>query len=214
MKRPGEFSTENGTRGPNEVGQIAASAAVPDPDVLSSVVANELSQLSTEAREAAFHDLHGIPRNEDKTPDEINELINEVTDQLTRRRQKPAYAKALFLCPSYVNDPGFILMFLRAEDFDVKLAVKRIISHFEQKLQLFGIEKLARKITYEDFDEEDKVALHRGGTQILPYKDSSGRAIGIGLCEKMVSHTKIASQVRNPNVLFEEQESSRDNITI
>jgi hypothetical protein len=66
-------------------------------------------------------------------------------------------------------------MFLRAENFDSQLAAKRMLRFFEQKLELFGPDKLCKDITLRDLNIEDMQCLINGHQQILPTRDSSGR---------------------------------------
>ena len=46
-------------------------------------------------------------------------------------------------------------MFLRAERFDAPKAAIRLVNHFEGKLVLFGEDKLVKRITLDDLEEED-----------------------------------------------------------
>ena len=78
---------------------------------------------------------------------------------------------------SYVHDPNFILMFLRCVRFNVADAAKRFVKFFEQKLMLFGTEKLARDIWWSDLSDDDQSALQSGYVQILSKRDRAGRAI-------------------------------------
>ena len=52
---------------------------------------------------------------------------------------------------------------------------------FENKRNLFGEEKLAKTIELEDLSEDDKKSMATGAVQILPQRDSSGRAVVIAL---------------------------------
>lgn len=157
-----------------------------DPDVSSALVASEMTKLSLKERTTAIEDVHGVRAiEEEPSPEAIASLTARVTELLAKRRHKPAYAKALFLCPGYVNDPGFILMFLRSSQFDVFHAAKCILVHFEEKLKLFGVEKLGRKITFDDLNEDDKAALLSGSQHVLPKKDRSGRTVLLTVIDKL-----------------------------
>ncbi|KAL3908403.1 MAG: hypothetical protein SGARI_003077 [Bacillariaceae sp.] len=88
-----------------------------------------------------------------------------------------AYNMALAMNPDYVQDHAFRLMFLRASHFDIDQAAKRLLGHFAKKLELFGAQKLVKTITLDDLDADDKECLHCGQSQLLPYRDRSGRAV-------------------------------------
>jgi hypothetical protein len=74
-------------------------------------------------------------------------------------------------------------MFLRADNFDIEKCAHRIVRHFEEKLELFGPEKLASDIRLEDLNADDIEALEGGGMQFLPHPDQFGRLI---LCSRQV----------------------------
>jgi hypothetical protein len=56
--------------------------------------------------------------------------------------------------------------------------------HFQHKLDLFGIEKLAKRITLDDLDEDDKAALLSGSVHMLRQKDRSGRTVSFSIQER------------------------------
>ena len=91
-----------------------------------------------------------------------------------------AYKLALAMNPSYVKNPEFRLMFLRATEGDVKKAAKRLTRHFKTKLRLFGEEKLVRDIVLDDLGEDDMEALKSGGFQVLKKRDAAGRSVLFG----------------------------------
>jgi hypothetical protein len=49
--------------------------------------------------------------------------------------------------------------------------------YFEHKLELFGADKLVKRITLEDMNEDDMAAGRTGAVTILPQKDQAGRSI-------------------------------------
>ena len=91
-----------------------------------------------------------------------------------------AYRLALLKNPSYVRNPAFRLMFLRATEGDVKKAAKRLTRHFKTKLRLFGEDKLVRDIVLDDLSEDDMEALESGGFQVLKRRDAAGRSVLFG----------------------------------
>jgi hypothetical protein len=105
----------------------------PDPDAMSALVASELNQLSFEERRTVFEDIHGVTHIEEESPKLIQGLLAQLKEEMSRTRGRSAYDKALFLSPSYVNDPAFCLMFLRSEHYNVRLAAQRLVAHFNWK---------------------------------------------------------------------------------
>eukprot|EP00531_Pseudo-nitzschia_arenysensis_P007368 CAMPEP_0116124144 /NCGR_PEP_ID=MMETSP0329-20121206/5128_1 /TAXON_ID=697910 /ORGANISM="Pseudo-nitzschia arenysensis, Strain B593" /LENGTH=451 /DNA_ID=CAMNT_0003618113 /DNA_START=202 /DNA_END=1557 /DNA_ORIENTATION=+ len=91
-----------------------------------------------------------------------------------------AYKLALSRNPSYVRNPEFRLMFLRATEGDTKKAAKRLTRHFKTKLRLFGEDKLGRDIVLDDLGEDDMEALKSGGFQVLKKRDAAGRSVLFG----------------------------------
>jgi hypothetical protein len=91
-----------------------------------------------------------------------------------------AYRLALNKNPSYVRNPEFRLMFLRATEGDTKKAAKRLTRHFKTKLRLFGEDKLVRDIVLDDLSEDDMEALKSGGFQVLKKPDAAGRSVLFG----------------------------------
>ena len=77
----------------------------------------------------------------------------------------------------YVHDKTFRLKFLRAEHFDTKKAANRMAMYFQEKRQLFGLDKLTKEIELSDLNEYDLQSLHLGFLQILPRPDHANRKI-------------------------------------
>ena len=65
----------------------------------------------------------------------------------------------------------------RAELYDVEKAATRFVNHWEHKVRLWGQEKAFRKLSVNDFDDNDQEALLGGGIRVLPLKDRNGRGI-------------------------------------
>jgi hypothetical protein len=81
---------------------------------------------------------------------------------------------------SFVQGDDFWLMFLRANEWNVKLAAKWMIGFLELKLKLFGMEKLCRNIVLDDLkegDDGDWNYVKCGYFQQIPLKDRLGRTI-------------------------------------
>ena len=142
----------------------------------------ELNQLSQKARERAQEEVHCVfDEFIEEDPGFVERRLAQLDDAISKSRKKFAYNRALFLSPSYVKDRDFALMFLRSADFNPRKAAECMIAHFDLKLELFGLECLARAITLEDLNEEDMAALMAGSCQYLSEKDRGGRAVVCGL---------------------------------
>jgi hypothetical protein len=139
----------------------------------------ELNGLSMKERDEIYHDVHGVLDVMNENPVTVRDEVTRLMQQLDEMpaRQKGAYAQALEQNPSYVHDEEFLLMFLRADRFNVKASALRCVSFFEFKLQLFGRDKLGRDITIGDLSDDDIVCLESGYSQMLSGRDRAGRAI-------------------------------------
>lgn len=145
---------------------------------VNELIDSESSTMSAQERHAVVLEVHGFhPPIREPSEAKFDELIDRLRKQASVVRNRKAYNKALFLNPSYADSKSFLLMFLRSDNFQPTPAAQRLVSHFEAKHELFGIDKLARKITYEDLSDDDRSALSTGALQVLAVKDTSGRSI-------------------------------------
>ena len=137
---------------------------------------NELSVQKRE-REKVYEEIHGVSTFPEETPEQLTQAFEKLAEELANipRLKRKALDRAIFLKPSLEQDSSFQLMFLRADRFDAAKAAERLAKYFENKLVLFGEEKLVRKISYDDLDEDDLEVLNTGSFQVLPKKDRAGR---------------------------------------
>ena len=91
-----------------------------------------------------------------------------------------AYRLAREQNSKYVSHHSFTVGFLRAELYDTKNAAWRMFRYLRIKLDLFGIDKLTQDILIDDLGEDGKRYLARGGLQVLPQRDTSGRRVVFG----------------------------------
>jgi hypothetical protein len=87
------------------------------------------------------------------------------------------------------------MMFLRANRHDPDAAAKNILQFLEIKRSLFGQDKLVKKITLDDLDEDDVKNIEAGGLQISPCMDRSGRKIFL-MFPSLRRKTLIESELR------------------
>jgi hypothetical protein len=179
-----------------------------DPQDSDKILAKNLIQVPMDELEFGLHELHGVSHAIKETPELIDKCLLELEMELEKISKKAAYdlAKATSMAnatntnanananttgnanttpsssaPESVGCRKFRLMFLRAERFDAKNAAARLVKYCEGKLRLFGPDKLTKRITMEDLDEDDMVTLRSGYMQLLPERDRAGRAIIVSI---------------------------------
>ena len=148
-----------------------------DDENTEKFLSEKLNKLSLEERNRAMYELHGIT-DEQKEALEINEKkLVEMTQILdhTDETKAAAYRMALAMDQEYVE--RIKLLCLHTDYHDSQKAAARMLAFFNFKLGLFGAGSIARDITFDDFKEEDKVAIREGCMQLLPERDRAGRAV-------------------------------------
>ena len=110
--------------------------------------------------------------------DMVEKALKDLDDEIVKLPfdQKRALEMAIKLSNEYVGY-NFRLKFLRAEKFDAHLAAVRMALHFEEKLELFGEEKLVREILQSDLDDDDMASLTSGYLQVLNSLDLGERRV-------------------------------------
>ena len=68
-------------------------------------------------------------------------------------------------------------LFLQSELGDEERAVKMMRDFAAQKMTLFGSERVEKKITLQDLDDDDHALLQSGQIQLLPERDLNGRLV-------------------------------------
>jgi hypothetical protein len=164
-------------------------------DETEKLLVKEMNELQIEERQQVYEDIHGVADVVPECPAFINRSIIELTKELSRIGKKPAYDRALFMRPEYVEARDFRIKFLRSERFDAKKTAVRLVDHFQMKLELFGLDKLVKDITLDDLDEDDMSSLLDGSMQILPEKDRSGRSV-ICMLQKYQTYKHHDNQVK------------------
>lgn len=153
---------------------MTSARGVEDDVVFQS---SDLNKLTREEREEGLYDLHGVAEAIQEEPSFVQKSLDQLQEQLTRIKLRPAYDKVLFLNPHYVMSRNFRLLFLRADRFDTAKAARRLVDHFELKLELFGYECLGRPITMENLDNDSKELFRSGAYWLTDSFDRSGRKI-------------------------------------
>ena len=153
---------------------------VPSQSEIDAMVAREMNDLSIAEREQVLNDVHGVTNIPYEGSKEMDEKLMELEfkiQTLSDDTNQSAYKQALRISKDYVQNRFFRIKFLRADRFDTGKAAKRMLAFFEQKLILFGRDKLVKDITLEDLNSFDKDVLWNGDLQLLPQRDTAGRTI-------------------------------------
>lgn len=137
----------------------------------------DLNKLTVAERKRVFEDLSGNREQVEENRDDLAEAVRQMTDILSSRKDKPAFEMARNQDSDYALNKDFLLMFLRANDYDPKISAEMVFAHFEEKLNLFGEDKLTKPIELSDLSADDMHSLESGGFQISSSKDTAGRTI-------------------------------------
>jgi hypothetical protein len=165
--------------GPDHIRSLPSEPPLFDPHPRSTValLAQSMNQLSMKEREKVLEEIHGVADILEEEPQFVEQCLVELEDELHIVPNKDAYETARSRSMDYVSNRKFRLQFLRADSFNVRHAAVRIVAYFEAKLELFGLEKLTKCITQRDLDQDDLACLESGISQLLPVRDTTGRAI-------------------------------------
>ncbi|CAJ1954890.1 unnamed protein product [Cylindrotheca closterium] len=146
---------------------------------LDSFLASSMAQLDVQQRETVLEELHGIRNSEnpESNPASVDLWLQLLNTHLQSIKRGTVYETAEAIDRTYVTSRKFRMMFLRANRYDSQAAAAQMIKYLELKRSLFGQERLTRKITLADLDQDDKACLESGVTQISTKRDRSGRAI-------------------------------------
>jgi hypothetical protein len=148
-------------------------------ELTDAELAKELNELTVHEREKVLDDIHGVAEVTKETPEFLDTCLRDLDQALsgTPKGRRKALDRAILFKPSLLDDVKFKLIFLRAEEYDAKKAANRLEKHFARKLELFGEDKLAKKITLDDLDENCMKVLNEGPMLELPHTDQTGRPI-------------------------------------
>ena len=165
---------------------------------LNSILAQNMKELSKEDREISYMDIHGVPVEIQETPELIEESLEQMETEISflQEEEKGGYNLALSLDRSYVTNPLFRIKFLRGERFNVSAAARKLVHHFQSKLELFGSTKLVKDIEQDDLHEDDMEMLYNGRFQELSKKDNSGRTVRILFAGENKKQFSVFSKVR------------------
>ena len=147
-----------------------------------------LNQLSIDERNKAYEDIHGAAKCITETPELLKSRLDDMQLALDKQLQKlsqseggrnavETYQLALRNNRSHVEDPKFRLAFLRSVRFDANKAAERYLNYFVLVKGMFGDHRVGHPITMADLGPEEIAEMKQGHAQILPQRDSAGRAV-------------------------------------
>jgi len=143
---------------------------------IDAVLSEAMNNLTFEERQEQQDILHGVDNEIKEETAFVDKALRELDAHLIREKAGSVYEIAQRMNPAYVNSRAFEIMFLRGNRYDTKASANQMLKFFEMKQQLFGNEKLAKDITIDDLDEDDREALKVGAIQ-LAGRDTSNRQI-------------------------------------
>jgi hypothetical protein len=149
-----------------------------NPDYVETLLSNELKSLTFQDRNAIQEELHGVGSLARPETKEMIELsIQRLNDAINDTPNKSAYDKSQTYPDTYVNTTSFRLIFLRAELFDEIAAAKRMINFLDMIHEYYGDAVLRRPICMNDLGKQELDLCKKGGFQVLPCRDRSGRKV-------------------------------------
>ena len=178
---------------------------LPSPSEADSLIAQKMASLSMKDREDFLFDLHGVQKAVPETPEMIQTSLQQLDFEMEQVNSKEAYEMAIAMNPDYVDN--LRLRFLRAERFHTPKAALRFSRFFEQKLKLFGKEKLGRDIIQDDLDEHTLKVIHSNQNQTVGVRDRAGRAVGIffpSLAPSVLREKECLAKVMKPTLVIED----------
>lgn len=162
-----------------------------DTDYVDSMLSEQLNNMSFCDRNQILEEVHGV-RNLAvvESPPMVNRALWMLEQEIGKIQNKAAYNQAKYvLRSSFVDDPEFRLRCLRAALFDVKEAARKLTSYLDLCLDYFGPDALTRPIRASDLGSDGLELLRSGETQLLPFRDRSGRRVMAVVGEAGLSFT-------------------------
>ena len=184
----------------------------------------EFGKLAPKDQEKVMKDVYGIQEETDpeSSDEEINDpgyieaALQQMDDELhmyVGKKRGIDLAKNEY--PTLYEDREFRLKFLHTDNYNPKSAARRMMRHLEKKLDLFGSEKLNKRITLEDLNEDDMECLMSGGVQPIAGTDRGGRKVFYSR-QRNWKYKETANMVRNYGDTSESlsRDSSRERVHV
>lgn len=148
-----------------------------DAREMDALIAKEMNELSLQERERTYEEIHGVQPIVVETPILVQTSLEQFRLALSHLPPTPAYTMALAQSAEYLHSQALGLMFLRGTDFQPMDAAQKCMAFLQDKLELFGVEALTRRLTLSDMSKDDLACLKSGAYQLLPTRDSAGRCV-------------------------------------
>ena len=143
-------------------------------------LAREMNDLTVKERERLYEDLHGVSTVQEETPEFLNSCLEQLDVELGKvpQNKRKWLDRAFFLRRSLETDRKFKLKFLRADRYNPGKAAARMAAFFQGKVELFGEDKIVKKITLDDLDP-DTVQKSGRWRHVSNIRDQAGRRVMI-----------------------------------
>jgi hypothetical protein len=154
------------------------------------LLSKELKSLSIQQRTKVQEEVHGVVSLcPEENPAMIAAALKSMQQYLDTIHDKHVYDQ---LSPdSYLHTKEWRLKFLRCELYDCKMAAERLVRFTEYMQQEYDLEVLERPLRLSDLEtkcgargKEVMNSFKSGHTQLLPFRDRSGRRVMASLLRR------------------------------
>ena len=161
----------------------------------------ELADLPPEEQDRLHQDMYGETPTIHETPDMVQEKLDQLAQVLhalpptdveayvlameQAQEKKELDVDGAHVDDYYIASQDFHIMFLRSTNWDVIQAAGRLGNFMQLKRELFGQEKLSKKITLADLSEDDRASL-KAGCGTFCGTDAAGRTL---MCQRQQWYT-------------------------
>jgi hypothetical protein len=177
---------------------------------IDDLLSKELQSLSIQQRTKVQEEVHGVANLcPTENPAMIEEGLKSMQQHLDAIQDKHVYDQLSPL--SYLHTREWRLRFLRCELHDSKMAAERLVRFTEYMHQEYDLEVLERPLRLSDLEtkcgpngKEVMNSFKSGHTQLLPFRDRSGRRVITlhVLSKTFETETRVSSPFRMVFVLF------------
>ena len=203
--------SSNGTGTPPFFSTKLQNKALNEKEVAADTMPSPMNQLSTHERELVTFEIHGVNQVTTGSMEFRQEKLRSLSTELSVIvRGKSAFNMAQSQNPQYTINPDFRLLFLRSTDWNVKESAQLMLQFFRAKLELFGQSLLTRPITFNDLSAEVQKSVRLGFIQVLPFRDTAGRAIVVffpSLLENSGISTEDMVRIRNQHSIIDDYDT-------
>lgn len=149
---------------------------------IDDILSKEFQRVSFQNRNKIQEEIHGVSNAcPEETPEMVVQSLEGLDKELDAIQEKEIYDKVSPF--SYLYTKKYRLMFLRCDLFNAKKAAQRMVNFAEYMFNLYGtMDILERPLRLSDLKKGDRgkevmESLKSGHSQLLPFRDRSGRKI-------------------------------------